>query len=114
MQRAAYDIGSRFTSVAVCEWTSEESERASGSACQFSEVMNESGCVCANVYCKGSETKNKVPSLSRIGGRFIMTIFKPISRPTAVTPEITSTLDGTSLLCSSTMGLGAYSRKGVT
>ena len=26
---------------------------------QFSEVMNESGCVCANVYCKVSETKKK-------------------------------------------------------
>ena len=34
---------------------------------------------------------------------FIPTIFKPISRPTAVTPKRTSTLDGTSLLCSSTL-----------
>ena len=33
--------------------------------------------VCANVYCKVSETKNKVPSLSRIGGRFIPTRFRP-------------------------------------
>ena len=49
--------------------------RASGSVCHFSEVMNESGCVCANMNCKVSETKNKVPSLSRMGGRFIPTIF---------------------------------------
>ena len=39
--------------------------RASGSMCQFSEVMNKSDCVCANVYCKVSETKNILPSLSR-------------------------------------------------
>ena len=38
---------------------------------QFSEVMNESGCVCANVYSNVSETKNKVSSLSRIGGRLL-------------------------------------------
>ena len=69
--------------MAVCVCVSGRARRASGSVCQFSEVMNESGCVCANVYCNVGETKNKVPSLSIIGGRFIPTVFRPISRPTA-------------------------------
>ena len=62
-------------SVCVCVLVHERGERVS----LFSEVMKESSCVCANVYCKVSETENKVHSLSRIGGRFILTIFKPIS-----------------------------------
>ena len=37
---------------------SGRARRESSSVCQFSEVMNQSGCVCANMYCKVSETKN--------------------------------------------------------
>ena len=44
-------------SVCVCVCVSGQARRASGSECQFSEVMNKSGCVCANVYYKVSETK---------------------------------------------------------
>ena len=51
-----------------CVWVHKGGERA--------EVMNESGCGCANVY-------SKVPSMSIIGGCFIPTIFRPISKPTA-------------------------------
>ena len=42
--------------------------------------------------CSGKLVKLRVPSLS-IGDRFIPTILKPISRPTAVTSERTSTLE---------------------
>ena len=40
----------------VCVCVSGRARRACVSVCQFSEVMNESGCVC-KLYCKVSETK---------------------------------------------------------
>ena len=51
----------------ACVHACGRARRASGSACHFSEVMN---------------------SLSQIGGRFIPTIFTPISRPTAGQSEV--------------------------
>ena len=59
------------------------------------------------MYSKVSETKNKVPSLSRICGRFSPTIFRPKADPLpvkleGVTPERTLALEGISPLCSLT------------
>ena len=98
----------------VCVCVDERGEQA-----VEGEVMNESGCVCANVYCKFSETKNNVPSLYRIGGCLIPTIFKPISRLTASRSEGCSSRERVDpgryvppvLL---DYGLGADGRKGVT